>query len=178
MTDVDSVDFFMDRDVVADPFTYLETLQASCQVVREPHHGVWMVTGWEEASEVAGDAERFSSCISVTGPFPGFPVPVEGRDDVPELIAAHRDELPFNDQLPTLDPPVHTDHRALLMKLITPKRLKENEDAMGAMVDRALDDYLVGSAGELIAEFGQPFTLMVIADLLGVPDSDRDEFLA
>jgi len=178
MTDVDSVDFFMDRDVVADPFSYLEALQARCPVVREPHHGVWMVTGWEEATEVAGDAERFSSCISVTGPFPGFPVPVEGRDDVPELIAAHRDELPFNDQLPTLDPPVHTDHRALLMKLITPKRLKENEDAMGAMVDRALDDYLVGSGGELIAGFGQPFTLMVIADLLGVPDADREEFLA
>jgi cytochrome P450 len=178
MTDVDSVDFFMDRDVVADPFTYLETLQARCPVVREPHHGVWMVTGWEEASEVAGDAERFSSCISVTGPFPGFPVPVEGRDDVPELIAAHRDELPFNDQLPTLDPPVHTDHRALLMRLITPKRLKENEEAMGAMVDKALDDYLVGSGGELIAGFAQPFTLMVIADLLGVPDADRDEFLA
>ncbi|MCB0941284.1 MAG: cytochrome P450 [Mycobacterium sp.] len=174
----DSVDFFMDRGVVADPYRYLEALQAQCPVVQEPHHGVWMVTGWEEAGEVAGDAERFSSCISVTGPFPGFPVPVEGRDDVPELIAAHRDELPFNDQLPTFDPPMHTDHRALLMKLITPKRLKENEDAMAAMVDRALDDYLVGSGGEFIAGFGQPFTLMVIADLLGVPDADRDEFLA
>lgn len=174
----DNVDFFMDRDVVADPYPYLEALQARCPVAREPHHGVWMVTGWEEASEVAGDADRFSSCISVTGPFPGFPVPVEGRDDVAELIAAHRDELPFNDQLPTLDPPVHTDHRALLMRLITPKRLKENEDAMWTMVDRALDDYLVGGGGEFIAGFGQPFTLMVIADLLGVPDADRDEFLA
>ena len=40
---------------------------------------------------------------------------------------------------------------------------------MAAMVDRALDDYLVGSGGEFIAGFGQPFTLMVIADLLGVP---------
>ena len=178
MTDVDKLDFFMDRDVVADPYPYLEALQARCPVVREPHHGVWMVTGWEEASEVAGDADRFSSCISVTGPFPGFPVPVEGRDDVAELIAAHRDELPFNDQLPTLDPPVHTDHRALLMRLITPKRLKENEDAMWTMVDRALDDYLTGSSAEFIAGFGQPFTLMVIADLLGVPDADRDEFLA
>ncbi len=69
---------------------------------------------------------------------PGFPPvpPVEGRDDVAELIAQHRNELPFFDQLPALDPPVHTDHRALLMRLITPKRLKENEDAMWTMVDR------------------------------------------
>ena len=46
----------MDRGVVADPYPYLEGLQAQCPVVREPHHGVWMVTGWEEASEVAGGA--------------------------------------------------------------------------------------------------------------------------
>lgn len=178
MADVDDVDFFMDRGVVADPYPYLEALQARCPVVREPHHGVYMVTGWEEASSVAGDADRFSSCISVTGPFPGFPVPVEGRDDVVELIAAHRDELPMSDQLPTLDPPKHTDHRALLMRLITPKRLKENEDAMWALVDRALDDYLVGSGGEFIAGFAGPFTLLVIADLLGVPDADRAEFVS
>jgi len=178
MAGVDGVDFFMDRGVVADPYPYLEALQARCPVVREPHHGVYMVTGWEEAVQVAGDADRFSSCVSVTGPFPGFPVPIEGRDDVPELIAEHRAELPMSDQLPTLDPPTHTDHRALLMRLITPKRLKENEDAMWTLVDRALDDYLVGSGGEFISGFAGPFTLLVIADLLGVPDADRAEFVA
>ena len=34
----------------------------------------------------------------MTGPFPGFPVPLEG-DDVSELIEQHRDELPMSDQL-------------------------------------------------------------------------------
>ena len=88
------------------------------------------------------DAETWSSCISVTGPFPGFPVPLEG-DDVTELIEQHRDELlPFSDQLPTLDPPTHTNHRSLLMRLITPKRLKENEDAMWVLADEALDGFL------------------------------------
>ena len=56
------------------------------------------------------DTATFSSCNSVTGPFPGFPVPLEG-DDVSELIERHRDELPMSDQLPTFDPPKHTDHR-------------------------------------------------------------------
>ena len=71
MTDVDSVNFFKDRDVVADPYPYLEALHTRCPVSKEPHHNVWMVTGWEECTEVAGDADRFSSCIAVTGPFPG-----------------------------------------------------------------------------------------------------------
>ncbi|ORB15219.1 cytochrome P450 [Mycobacterium noviomagense] len=170
------MDFFRDERLVEDPYPYFEALRQQCPVVREPHHDVMMVTGWDEAVSVFNDAETFSSCISVTGPFPGFPVPLEG-DDVTELIEQHRDELPFSDQLPTLDPPTHTNHRALLMRLITPKRLKENEDAMWALADEVLDTFLVGGEGEFIKGFAAPFTLFVIADLLGVPDADRDDFV-
>jgi cytochrome P450 len=115
----------------------------------------------------------------VTGPFPGFPVSLEGQGDadITELIEQHRDELPFSDQLPTLDPPTHTNHRSLLMRLITPKRLKENEDAMWELADQALDDFLAPGHGEFIRGFASPFTLLVIADLLGVPMEDRDKFV-
>ncbi len=134
-----------------------------------------MVTGYDEAVQVFSDKDTFSSCVSVTGPFPGFPVPLEG-DDVTELIEQHRHELPMSDQLPTLDPPVHTDHRALLMRLITSKRLKENEASMWRLADRLLEEFLADGEGEFISEFAGPFTLLVIADLLGVPEEDREEF--
>lgn len=174
--DFTAMDFFKDDRLVEDPYPYFDALRGQCPVTREPHHGVTMVTGWEEAVEVATDAETFSSCVSVTGPFPGFPVPLEG-DDVTELIEQHRAQLPFSDQLPTLDPPTHTDHRALLMRLITPKRLKENEDAMWVLADRVLDDFLAPGEGEFIKGFAGPFTLLVITDLLGVPEEDREEFV-
>jgi len=67
--------------------------------------------GYAESLAVYNDAERFSSCTSVTGPFAPFPVPLEG-DDISGLIAEHRDQLPMSDQLPTMDPPAHTQHRA------------------------------------------------------------------
>ena len=166
--DLTSVDFFRDGRLTDDPFPFYEALRNKCPVSREDHYGVTMVTGWQEAVDVYNDEETFSSCISVTGPFPGFPVPLEG-DDVTELIEKHRDEIPFSDQLPTLDPPTHTNHRALLMRLITPKRLKENEDAMWQLADDILDDFLAPGEGEFIKGFAGPFTLRVIADLLGVP---------
>jgi cytochrome P450 len=175
VTDIEALDFFRDGGVAADPYPYYEALRKQCPVQHEPHHNVLMVTGYDEAVEVFHDSEKFSSCISVTGPFPGFPVPLEG-DDISDLIAEHRDELPMSDQLPTLDPPTHTDHRALLMRLITPKRLKENEDAMWALADGQLDTLLSGGEGEFIGDFAGPFTLLVIADLLGVPEQDRDNF--
>jgi cytochrome P450 family 150 subfamily A5 len=176
VTDFEAIDFFTDKALVADPYPYFDALRAKCPVTPERHHGVTMVTGWQEAVDVYNDDKTFSSCISVTGPFPGFPVPLEG-DDVSELIEEHRDELPFSDQLPTLDPPTHTNHRALLMRLITPKRLKENEDAMWELADRVLDTFLADGHGEFIHGFAGPFTLLVIADLLGVPEEDRNNFV-
>jgi cytochrome P450 family 150 subfamily A5 len=174
--DLTKVDFFRDRRLTDDPFPFYEALRNKCPVTREDHYGVTMVTGWQEAVDVYNDEKTFSSCISVTGPFPGFPVPLEG-DDVTQTIIDHRDEIPFSDQLPTLDPPTHTDHRALLMRLITPKRLKENEDAMWQIADDILDDFLAPGHGEFISGFAGPFTLRVIADLLGVPEEDRPELL-
>ncbi|MCV7172258.1 cytochrome P450, partial [Mycobacterium manitobense] len=114
----------------------------------------------------------------VTGPFPGFPVSLQGRgsEDITELIAEHRDDVPFSDQLPTFDPPIHTAHRALLSRMITPKRLQENEDFMWRLADRQFDEALAGDRCEFIADFASPFAMLVIADLLGVPESDHDEF--
>jgi cytochrome P450 family 150 subfamily A5 len=175
MTDIDDIDFFRDAAVVDDPYPYLDGLRARCPVHQEPHHGVFMVTGFEEAFAVYNDVATFSSCNSVTGPFPGFPVPLEG-DDLTEVIEAHRDELPMSDQLPTMDPPAHKAHRGLLMRLLTPKRLQENEEAMAELADRQIDQFLDRGSCELVKEFAGPFTLLVIADLLGIPEADRARF--
>lgn len=173
------MDFFRDERLVADPYPYFEALRSKCPVTPENHHGVTMISGWDEAVAVYNDADTFSSVTSVTGPFPGFPVSLAGKskEEINALIEKHRPELPFTDQLPTLDPPVHTNHRALLMRLITPKRLKENEDAMWKLADEVLDTYLETGEGEFIKGFASPFTLLVIADLLGIPEEDRESFV-
>ncbi|MGO9872803.1 MAG: cytochrome P450 [Acidimicrobiia bacterium] len=175
MTDFEAVDFFRDESVVVDPYPYYEYLRGQCPVQREAHQRVVMVTGYEEAITVYNDTATFSSCNAVTGPFPGFPVPLEG-DDVSALIDEHRDEMPMSDQLPTLDPPNHTAQRALLMRLITPKRLKENEEFMWRLADRQLDEFVANGECEFISEYAGPFAMLVVADLLGVPESDHEMF--
>ena len=141
---------------------------------RKTTHGVTMVTGWEEACD--GLQRRRDVLLLHFGDrsVPRLPCPL--GDEVTGLIEKHRDELPFSDQLPTLDPPT-PNHRALLMRLITPKRLKENEDAMWKLADDVLDAFLAPGEGEFINGFAGPFTLLVIADLLGVPDEDRNAFV-
>ena len=173
MSDFDDVNFFRSRMLTVDPYPFFDHLREQCPVLREQHKGVYMVTGHDEAIAVYTDHATFSSCNAVSGPFVKFSVPVDGADDISAIIDAHRDELPFSDQLPSFDPPKHTAHRGLLMRLITPKRLKENEDFMWRLADRQVDEILAQGKCEFIGEFAQPFTLLVIADLLGVPESDH-----
>jgi cytochrome P450 len=71
---------------------------------------------------------------------------------------------------------VHKQQRGLLMRLITPKRLRENEEFMWRHADLMIDQFLASGEVEFINEFAGPFTLYVIADLLGVPESDHEAF--
>src|ERR1700694_2769445 len=141
MADYDQVDFFSDASLLKDPYPYFEYLREQCPVTPLPHHGVVAISGLDEASDVYRDPDTFSSCNSVVGPFAPFPVALEG-DDVSGIIETYRDQLPMNEHMVTMDPPDHTRERALLMRLLTPKRLKENEDFMWRLADRQLDEFV------------------------------------
>ena len=175
LSDWDTIDFFTDESLVEDPYPYFEHLRAACPVQPLPHHGVVAVTGYDEATEVYRDVDTFSSCNSVIGPFATFPVPLEG-DDVGDIIDRYRDQLPMHEHMVTMDPPAHTQERALLMRLITPKRLKDNEEFMWRLADQQLGEFVGDGHCEFISAYTQPFAMLVVADLLGVPEADHQRF--
>lgn len=174
----EAYDFFRSDKFVNDPYAYFDYLREQCPVLREPHQGIFMVTGYDEALEVYNDPDRFSSCMSTTGPFAGCPIPLEGHEneDISALIEEYRDKTPFSDQLPTMDPPAHTNHRALLMRLITPVRLKQNEEYMWALADKQIGSFISDGECEFMGAYAQPFAVLVVSDLLGVPPEDRLQF--
>jgi len=176
--DIDRIDY-TDPSLATDPYRHLDYLAAHQPVYREPHHGVVMVTGHEEAITVLRQPDVFSSATLIVGPDPWKLLPERpDGDDITEFVNAHREYLPQNDQIVTADPPSHTAQRALLMGLITPKRLKENEEFIWRLTDRQLDDILPLGTAEFNADYAQPYTLLVIADLLGVPEEDHQMLLA
>jgi len=174
MRDWETVDFFSDAELVEDPYPYFDTLRSVCPVLRLPN-GVVAVTGFDEASGVYLDGSNFSSCNAVIGPFAKFPVALEG-DDVSEIVERYRDQLPMSEHMVTMDPPAHTRERALLMRLITSRRLKENEEFMYRLSDQLLDEFVADGHCEFIKAYTQPFAMLVVADLLGVPEEDHRRF--
>jgi cytochrome P450 len=146
-------------------------------VVQATPFNVLAVTGYEEALAVYKDP-AFSSCVSVAGPFSGMPFGPDGHDDVTELIEQHRAQVPMAEHITSQDPPLHTRTRGLMNRLITPKRLKENEDFMWRLADQQLDTFIESGKAEFLTDYAKPFSLLVIADLLGVPLEDHDDFKA
>jgi cytochrome P450 len=175
MTDFDSLDYFSDQTLVADPYPYFDYLRSKCPVHRDDRSGVVTVTGYEEALSVYRDTDAFSSCTSVIGPLAGLPFEPEG-DDIGALIEEYRDQIPLSEHMVTFDPPQHTRARGLLSRLITPKRLKENEEFMWRLADRQFDEFIGSGRCEFLRDYAKPFATLVIADLLGVPDEDHRAF--
>jgi len=168
-------DFFTDSEILQDPLPYYRALHEHGPVVREPHKGVFMLSRIDEILEIYTDHRRFSAIVGPLGPLVSVPQPDDGESWA-EVIERRRHEVPMGDQLTSLDPPKHTRHRALAGKLFTPNRLKQNEEFMGTLADELIDELADRREVEFVAAYAKPFTLLVIADLLGVPREDHETF--
>jgi cytochrome P450 len=88
------------------------------------------------------------------------------------MVSGEPAEATFD--LHTTDPPTHTRLRTLVTKAFTTKRI----EALRPRVQQIADE-LVSSLSDrvdLIAGFAYPLSLTVIAELLGIPIEDRDQF--
>src|SRR5579862_8304065 len=177
MTDYDSSDYFTDAGILEDPFPFYEHLRSKCPIQPTGPLGMMAVTGCAEAIAIFRDVESFSACNTTSGPFLKLPPPLAG-EHLGETIARSRNLIPQSDLVITMDPPLHTRERALLMRLITPKRLKEIEAFMLCWADQQLDRFLGAGRCEFVGAYAKPYSMLVIADLLGVPEADHEQFKA
>ena len=53
----DDFDWYFDPEVLQDPYPFAERLRARCPVAREPRHGAFAVTGFDEAVVLTVDAK-------------------------------------------------------------------------------------------------------------------------
>lgn len=170
-------DFFADPEVIDNAQAYYREARTICPALHEPHHGAVMITGYDAALEVLGhQADRFSSCNAVTGPLPPLPFVPEG-DDIREQVRAHRPQMPWTDHLVTMDGADHQGLRALLTQLLTFSRLKANEEYLRGLVDRLVHRLLPLGGVEVTRGYAHALSTLVIADLLGVPEEDRDQLV-
>jgi cytochrome P450 len=171
----DERDYFTDLSVLKDPYEYFETVRAKCPVHQLTNRDMLVVTGFDETLEILKNAEDFSSSIAVQGTALPLPFEPQGHDIVAQ-IDANRSKFKGGDSLVTYDDKQHTFSRSIINRLFTPSRLKANEAYIQQCADELIRNAVAQGGCELISEIASPFVTLVIADLLGVPDDDREVF--
>ncbi|WP_425452939.1 cytochrome P450 [Prauserella flavalba] len=119
---------------------------------------LWLVSGYEEAKAVLGDAKAFSN------DFEHLVGKADGAEQNPGGLGF-------------ADPPVHTRLRRLLTPEFTMRRLSRLKPGIEEVVNERLD--LMAKADgpvDLVEEFALPIPSLVICELLGVPYEERDAF--
>ena len=82
----------------------------------------------------------------------------------------------INRHMLSVDPPDHTRLRGLVHKAFTPRIISAMNDRVQEIADSLLDAVQGRSDMDLTADFAFPLPITVIAQLLGIPAEDRNNF--
>ena len=153
-------------EFLADPYPAFAWLREHDPVHHHPADqrapAFWALSRFQHVWDAVRDPETFSSIGGLT-----FFRDEIGRLGIPPTIVM-------------LDPPRQTRLRALIGHGFTPKRVTALEDRIRAFVRARLDDMARRHADRAVvdfhAEFSSTVPTFVLAELLGVPASDRERF--
>ncbi|GFH34798.1 cytochrome P450 family protein [Streptomyces pacificus] len=156
-------------DFVADPYTAFRRLRERGPVHRVlgPDRGVvWLVVGYEAARE-AFVSPRLSRDWHREYRQPGWTPP-------------YALNMLGNANMLMSDPPHHTRLRKLVAQEFTARRVEGMRRRVQEITDELLDGMTKDGArsADLIEAFASPLPMIVISELLGVPDLDRAAFHA
>ncbi|MFG2356987.1 cytochrome P450 [Streptomyces sp. NPDC048521] len=88
----------------------------------------------------------------------------------------HKRGTGFGGQMLEADPPEHTRLRRLVSGAFSPKRTAEMEPRITQIADQLIDALPPSGELDLVEAFTAPLPVAVIAELLGIPEADRQDF--
>ncbi|WP_345500648.1 cytochrome P450 [Pedococcus ginsenosidimutans] len=144
-----------DPAVVADPYPHLAALRAVAPMAWHSGMGTWLATGHAEAGAVLRD-RRLGRVFAARTP----------QDDWDTFNWLHADSILDS------EPPKHTRLRRLVAGAFGRGHVQRlapriEELAAGLLADLPDGDF------DVLADYAEPLPVLVIAELLGVPEADR-----
>ena len=158
----------LQRDEIrANPYPFYEKLRKEDPVHWDEELGLWVLTRYADIDSLYTD-ERFSRA---QGLMRGF-----DRLSASEKQIAAPVYHSFSKTVFYADPPYHTHLRGLMNHAFTPRRVERLRPYIQKIVDELLDNMATMPEKDAIHDLAYPLPVMVIAELLGLPQSDRAQF--
>jgi cytochrome P450 len=129
------------------PFSVLSQLRRESPVRFDENRNCWDVFPYEDVHRILKDPKTFSSARGAAA----------------------------NQNLLFMDPPKHHQLRDLVNKAFTPRAIQELAPRIRDITEDLLSQ-ATGAEMDVVHDFATPLPVIVIAELLGVPSSDRQHF--
>jgi cytochrome P450 len=156
----------LDPAFIADPYPFYRRLRETAPVFKTPQ-GLWLITRHDDVAFALRD-KRF------------------GKDFVGNLERRYGDLARMNEPaianlgrtMLVLDPPDHTRLRGLVTKAFTARRVADMRPRIKAQVDAQLDRVIDKGEMDVMRDLAHRLPVIVICDMLGIPEDHRAPFLA
>ncbi|MEU1499588.1 cytochrome P450 [Streptomyces sp. NPDC005732] len=152
-----------DPRFLQDPYPTYAAMRSRCPVQSVPTgsggHISYLVTGYAEAREALRDARLSKDTATFFA----------GKGSRRRLHPAVARTMLAS------DPPQHTRLRKLVTKAFTTGAVAELRPFIARVTDELLDQWPVGKRFDFVAGLAVPLPVIVICELLGVPEGDRPD---
>jgi len=140
-----------------DPFPHYARLRREAPVAWNAQLGYWAASTHADVMTVSRDSDTFCSAKGILA----------------FEIGAHYETPPT---MMHTDPPEHTRYRKLVQPGFAPSRMRALEERVRARADELADTIEPGQPFDYVEQIAVPFPLWIIAELLGIPESDWHDF--
>jgi cytochrome P450 len=138
------------------PFSIYRELRQDDPVYMDPQRRSWNIFRYDDVQRALSDWKTFSSQFA--------------------RIRNIDTSMPFSASMISSDPPRHRQLRSLVTQAFTPKAVEALGPRIEEIVKEQLDWVMEQESMDVIGDLGIPLPVTVIAELLGIPPSDRDRF--
>ena len=152
-------------DFLSNPYPYYQAWLADSPTFYDDRSGMWFFTRHQDVDAILRD-RRFGRSILHLMSREELGLPEENPDYEPFIKLGRHSMF---DQ----EPPEHTRLRSLVHKAFTPRRIRDMQIHIQAITDDLLDTVQDKGEMDILEDFAVPLPVTVIAQLLGIPESDR-----
>ncbi|MBD3921666.1 cytochrome P450 [Paenibacillus sp. PR3] len=121
----------------------------------------WLSTRYDDAIQILKDDERFTKNLQSLSP-----------EDY-SAIMPHKEMDLISKQMLSSDPPDHARLRSIVSKAFSPQMIEDMQNEIQRITDDLIDRIQEKGSMEIIADFAFPLPIIVISQMLGIPENDH-----
>ncbi len=160
-----SLESIFSPEIIEDPYPMYRALRENSPVLDLPDANLLVLTRYQDIQSTLRDRSL-------------------GHADDSMMTEAQLEEIRANAAIRGLrqtmllkNPPDHTRLRGLVVKAFDARRTEAMRERIRAIANELVDGFVDAGSGDLVSLFTHPLPVIVICDMLGIPEADRADFV-